>query len=41
MLLLTLLDLTPNSNNNINNNFIGIAVYTKALYRFTIKKENN
>ena len=30
-----------NSNNNNNNNFICIAVYTKALYRFTIKKENN
>ena len=28
-------------NNNNNNNFICIAVYTKALYRFTIKKENN
>ena len=28
-------------NNNDNNNFICIAVYTKALYRFTIKKENN
>ena len=27
--------------NNNNNNFICIAVYTKALYRFTIKKENN
>ena len=25
-------------NNNNNNNFICIAVYTKALYRFTIKK---
>ena len=24
--------------NNNNNNFICIAVYTKALYRFTIKK---
>ena len=30
-----------NNNNNNNNNFICIAVYTKALYRFTIKKENN
>ena len=29
------------NNNNNNNNFICIAVYTKALYRFTIKKENN
>ena len=28
-------------NNNNNNNFICIAVYTKALYRFTIKKEKN
>ena len=27
--------------NNNNNNFICIAVYTKVLYRFTIKKENN
>ena len=27
-----------NNNNNNNNNFICIAVYTKALYRFTIKK---
>ena len=27
------------NNNNNNNNFICIAVYTKALYRFTIKKE--
>ena len=29
--------------NKNNNNFIFIAVYTKALYRFTIKKkkENN
>ena len=26
------------NNNNNNNNFICIAVYTKALYRFTIKK---
>ena len=26
---------------NNNNNFICIAVYTKALYRYTIKKENN
>ena len=25
-----------NNNNNNNNNFISIAVYTKALYRFTI-----
>ena len=25
-----------NSNNNNNNNFISIALYTKALYRFTI-----
>ena len=25
--------------NNNNNNFIRIAVYTKALYRFTIKKK--
>ena len=33
--------LTNNNNNNNNNNFICIAVYTKALYRFTIKKENN
>ena len=24
-----------NNNNNNNNNFISIAVYTKALYRFT------
>ena len=24
------------NNNNNNNNFISIAVYTKALYRFTI-----
>ena len=30
-----------NNNNNNHNNFICIAVYTKALYRFTIKKENN
>ena len=28
-----------NSNNNNNNNFICVAVYTKALYRFTIKKK--
>ena len=28
----------PINNNNNNNNFICIAVYTKALYRFTIKK---
>ena len=27
-----------NNNNNNNNNFICIAVYTKALYRFTIRK---
>ena len=27
------------NNNNNNNNFICIAVYTKALYRFTIKKK--
>ena len=27
-----------NNNNNNNNSFICIAVYTKALYRFTIKK---
>ena len=25
-----------NNNNNNNNNFISIALYTKALYRFTI-----
>ena len=31
----------PPFNNNNNTNFICIAVYTKALYRFTIKKENN
>ena len=29
------------NNNNNNNNFICIAVYTKALYRFTIKKKEN
>ena len=34
-------DINNNNNNNNNNNFICIAVYTKALYRFTIKKENN
>ena len=28
-----------NEYNNNNNNFICIAVYTKALYRFTIKKK--
>ena len=28
-----------NNNSNNNNNFICIAVYTKALYRFTIKKK--
>ena len=27
------------NNNNNNNNFSCIAVYTKALYRFTIKKK--
>ena len=27
--------------NNNNNNFICIAVYTKAVYRFTIKLTNN
>ena len=32
---------TIGNGNNNNNNFICIAVYTKALYRFTIKKENN
>ena len=35
-------DVVPShGDNNNNNNFICIAVYTKALYRFTIKKENN
>ena len=36
-----LISTSTDVNNNNNNNFICIAVYTKALYRFTIKKENN